>query len=309
MPALSPRAVIVTRPTEYEILLARYGTRAQARFALADTAKSLVDIEQRHHRIKTAVATVSQAVPGQWRKVAISRSDLDRFIFEPADVIFAVGQDGLVANVAKYLDEQLVVGVNPDPSAFEGILVLHSPGKIPAILTAISAANVHIELRTMVQATLNDGQRLLALNEIFIGHRGHQSARYVLRLSDREERQLSSGIIVATGTGSTGWARSIHLERRSSLSLPGASDATLVVFVREAFPGSGFGTAITQATLTSGELFEIRSEMDEDGIIFGDGIEDDTLSFGWGSFATVTVAEKRLHILASVKRPSQGAAA
>jgi hypothetical protein len=32
----------------------------------------------------------------------------------------------------------------------------------------------------MVQAELDDGQRLLALNEIFVGHRTHQSARYRL---------------------------------------------------------------------------------------------------------------------------------
>ncbi len=45
----------------------------------------------------------------------MSRPELNRFLFEPEDVVIAVGQDGLVANVAKYLSGQMVVGVNPLP--------------------------------------------------------------------------------------------------------------------------------------------------------------------------------------------------
>lgn len=41
------------------------------------------------------------------------RGDLDRFLFEPDDIVLALGQDGLVANVAKYLDGQPVIGSNP----------------------------------------------------------------------------------------------------------------------------------------------------------------------------------------------------
>ena len=41
------------------------------------------------------------------------RGDLDRFLFEPDDLVVIVGQDGLVANVSKYLDGQPVVGINP----------------------------------------------------------------------------------------------------------------------------------------------------------------------------------------------------
>ena len=62
---------------------------------------------------------------------------------------------------------------------------------------------------TMAQAELNDGQRLLAVNDLFIGARTHVSARYRLRYQGREEDQSSSGLIVSTGAGSTGWYRSL----------------------------------------------------------------------------------------------------
>jgi len=55
------------------------------------------------------------AIPSDWRRARVDRADLDRFLFEPEDVVVAVGQDGLVANVAKYLTGQPVIGCNPDP--------------------------------------------------------------------------------------------------------------------------------------------------------------------------------------------------
>jgi len=55
----------------------------------------------------------------------------------------------------------------------------------------------------MARARLNDGQELLALNDLFIGRRTHVSARYALRVGDYVEDQSSSGIIVSTGAGST----------------------------------------------------------------------------------------------------------
>jgi NAD kinase len=73
----------------------------------------------------------------------------------------------------------------------------------------------------MAHARLDDGQQLLALNEIFVGHRTHQSARYRIRPADeQEERHSSSGVIVSTGTGATGWARSI--QRSAQTGLPPA---------------------------------------------------------------------------------------
>jgi hypothetical protein len=149
----------------------------------------------------------------------------------------------------------------------------------------------------MVEAVLDDGQRLLALNEVFVGHRSHQSARYRILLDGREERQSSSGIIVASGTGATGWARSINGERRRALRLPAATDRTLAFFVREPFPSVATGVSIDGAELAAGGALEIVSEMEEGGVLFGDGIEEDRLEFAWGLRARVAVADRRLRLV------------
>ena len=61
----------------------------------------------------------------------------------------------------------------------------------------------------MTQAVLNDGRSLFAVNDLFIGQKTHISARYILKQGDQQEAQSSSGIIISTGAGSSGWHRSI----------------------------------------------------------------------------------------------------
>jgi len=129
-----PRAVVVTRPSELTALLARHGTRGQARFYLEARGQALADLEARHARLEAALAAVSRAIPVDWRRVRLDRADLSRFVFEPGDLVVAVGQDGLVANAAKYLAGQLVLGVNPDPERYEGILVPHRAERAEALV-------------------------------------------------------------------------------------------------------------------------------------------------------------------------------
>jgi hypothetical protein len=295
--ALAPRVLIVRRPTELELLIEEHGTREQAKFSLRNQAQVLGEIEERDVRVHGALDLVMRAIPRSWRSVTLLRSDLDRFVFEPKDIVVVVGQDGLVANAAKYLDGQYVVGVNPDRSAYEGVLVPHSPEAATDLLADVAAGRAIAQARTMVEVKLDDGQQLLALNEIFLGHQSHQSARYRFAWDKAQERQSSSGIIVATGTGSTGWARSINQERNGILSLPAPEERKLAYFVREAFPGSGFETATTCGYVTDSTSLQIVSEMNAGGVIFGDGIEDDHISFAWGMQAEVRPARQRLNLV------------
>jgi hypothetical protein len=294
-----PRAVLVTRPTELDRLVATHGTRGQGEFFLRTRGQSLAPLEQRHARFEAALHVVLAAIPVEWRRNRVDRADLDRFLFEPDDLVLALGQDGLVANVAKYLDGQPVIGLNPDPGLYEGVLVRHPPEAAPDLLRTVAAGRGKLEARTMVEARLDDGQRLLALNEVFVGHRSHQSARYRLTCGKASERHSSSGVIVATGTGATGWARSIQNERAKKLALPGATAPALALFVREAWPSVATQTALTAALVSAAAPAEIVSEMDDDGTVFGDGIETDRLDFAWGKRVTVAPAATRLHLLVS----------
>lgn len=292
------RAVVVHRPTDYELLLATHATRGQAEFFLNSRSQSIDPIEQEHARIHSAIAEVLTRLPSRWRRASVSRPEFNRFLFEPEDIIIAIGQDGLVANISKYLTGQLVIGVNPLPERFDGPLVRFAVPQVPDLLTRLDAGKEPpTRERTMVEASLDDGQLLVALNEVYLGHRSHQSSRYRIRLDSREERQSSSGLIACTGTGATGWASSINRAYGSQLKLPAPTDARLSFFVREAWPSKATGTSLTAGTLESQSDLALTSEMNEGGVIFGDGIEDDYLNFAWGRTARVRIAQQKLRLV------------
>lgn len=120
------------------------------------------------------------AIPREWRIAQVRRADLDRFLFAPEDVVVVVGQDGLVANVAKYLAGQPVTGVNAEPDRNPGILVPHSVASAIRMLVPAAEGQAPTEERTMLRTELDTGQTLLALNEVFVGHASHQSVRYMI---------------------------------------------------------------------------------------------------------------------------------
>jgi hypothetical protein len=297
-----PRVVVATRPTPLQHVIERHGTAGQARFFLAARGQSLDDLQRWDTEQQSALALVDGIIPLDWRRTYVQRRDLDRFLFEPDDIVIALGQDGLVANLAKYLDGQPVIGINPSPAAFDGVLVPHAPGAAGPLLRAVAAGAATFEERTMVRASLDDGQELQALNEVFIGHWSHQSARYRISVGERVERQSSSGLIAATGTGSTGWARSIHGMRHSRLALPRPTDPKLVFFVREAFPSRATGVQIQEGMVDAGQPLTVYSEMDDGGVVFGDGIEQDRLEFTWGARLEVRCASRRLRLVRAASR-------
>lgn len=295
---LTPRAVVVHRRTELDELLGRHGTRQQAAFFLRSRGRTLDEVEARQSAQEHALTLVSRAIPLDWRRGQVERSDLARFVFGPEDVIIAVGQDGLVANVAKYLDGHPVIGIDPEPDRNPGVLVPHCPEASAALLAAASSPrrDERTQARAMVRATLDDGQTLLALNEIYIGHPSHQSSRYRIETPGGQgERHSSSGVLVGTGTGSTGWCRSVWLERRSPLRLPEPEETMLCWFVREAWPSPVTGTGLTEGIVEAGEALVITAESDL--VLFGDGIESDSLTLTWGQRATLSLAETRLRLL------------
>lgn len=301
-----PRVVLVTRKTSLEGLRESRGTLDQVRFYLASRGQDIAWHQEAHDRFVAAYAQVEGAIPADQRRVRIDRGDLDRFLFAPDDLVLVVGQDGLVANVAKYLTGQRVIGINSDPERFDGVLCRHPPGATKILLdwTASGApergegvAGFRIETRTMALAEREDGQTLLALNEVFVGHRTHQSARYTIEVGGKTERHSSSGVLCATGTGATGWARSICEQRKVKKKLPRATDPHLVWMVREPFPSVSTGTGLDFGLLASDARLVLRSEMAEGGAIFADGIESDALEFLGGHSVTVRHAEEGLRLV------------
>lgn len=289
------RVVILTRRSQAETLVRRYGSEGQAKFMMAqaaDGAASFKRAKAYESAENAALRQLRTAIPEDVKQVEIDRDLVSQFLFEPHDLVVAVGQDGLIANVGKYLDGQPLAGVNPDPANIDGALLPFDMASFIAALPAALADDRPSRLATLAEAETSDKQTLYGLNEIFIGVPSHQSARYRLYFNGEAHEQSSSGIIAATGTGSSGWLKSM---RGPKAAFDPAADL-LRFAVREAWPGRGFSTGILSGDVTEAEPLVVESRM-EAGIIFADGIEQDSLRFDAGVTVTIRPARRKVRLV------------
>jgi NAD kinase len=300
------KIVLISRKTRLDELIARFNTEGQARFYVEHLGADFADYQREDDQYKRALQEAQRVLAELGRLQTVDRSFVPNFLFGPADTVVALGQDGLVANVLKYLDGQPVVGVNPDPGRWEGVLLPFEVSELRRVMPGVFRNELPVRRITMAKAQLNTGQVLYGVNDIFIGPKSHTSARYRLEVGRASEHQSSSGIIVSTGLGSTGWLRSVlagatgiasavagrnlHVKEERKMHW----DADYLYFsVREPWPSTTSSAGITFGKVTAADPLRIVSEMPDNGVLFSDGIEKDFVEFQAGALATVTVAEKQ----------------
>lgn len=306
------KLVVVTLKTRLEELIERFNTRAQAKFYIEHMGLNFADYDREHETYTAAVRLLRRQLEGLLPKVQfIERGFLPNFLFTRHDVVVTIGRDGLVVNTAKYLDGQPIVAVNPDPSRIDGVLLPFAPPKVHDAIVKVVEEKATFHEITMAQVHLNDGQTLLAFNDFYLGQRTHLSSRYSLTYRRKTEHQSSSGVLVVTGAGSTGWFSSTQNMAASlnrlllkdkapplpRLRLPW-NDPRLVFVVREPFQSKASDVRITSGLVEAGEDLRFESLMPEGGVIFSDGVEADTLAFNSGCVATVRAAERRTKLVA-----------
>ena len=304
MSALDRKLILVVRKTRLDELLARHHTAAHARFYVEHLGADFGDYEREHEAYEAARRTTLEMLERHGRYQVIDRAFLPNFIFGPEDLVLALGQDGLVANTMKYLEGNPLVGLNPEPARYDGVLLPFVPRDLAPLLPDLLADRRPFKQVTMAKATLSDKQVLYTVNDLFIGPKSHTSARYEIRHAERSETQSSSGIIVSTGLRSTAWIRSVitgstaiagalfHKEGKLDYK-PLPWDADYLQFaVREPFPSKTSQVELAFGEIRSKQALNLRSLMPENGVIFSDGIETDFLQFNSGSEASITIAER-----------------
>lgn len=306
---MTDRVVLVTKKTEYTELIERFGTVGQARFFITSSGGNFDVYEAAHRTYVEAADTIRRAMPGEVRLAEIERSFAASYLFDPNCLVVTLGPDGLVINVAKYLDGQSILAFTPEPRKIGGVLASKWPTVARTLLEKAIRQQMKPRSMTMAQATLNDGQKLVAANDLFIGPKSHTSAKYTIRAGQRQEEQSSSGIIVSTGVGSSGWYSSIMVGAAGMVQDGGAPPADPMAFrfpwdaqelrfsVREPFPSPTTGTKIVHGTVTAREPLVLESLMPRDGVIFSDGIESDFLAFNSGAIATIGLCDRRAILL------------
>lgn len=307
------KVVVVTKRTPLAELVLRLNSVGQARFYLKQNGVSFREYEQADAEYRRGLELLARQLPRDLKQQFIDRDLLPTYQFGDHDLVVTVGPDGLVINVAKYLREQPILAVNPDPQRIDGVMIPFQVSELGRQIERVRRGEARIRPVSMAQATLNDGQTLYAVNDLFIGPRSHGSARYELAFGGQRERQSSSGIIVSTGAGCTGWMRSVvtgawRIAQEfggseepvpdTSVFALGWESEELWFMVREPFTSKTAQANMVIGRLWAGHTLEITSQMPDYGVIFSDGIESDYLTFNSGAIATIGLADRKAHLVA-----------
>ena len=294
------KVVLVTRQTRLEELVARYQTLGQAQFYLEHLGADFSDYLRENEAYAASLRVVAEALQAWGRYQIIDRAHLTNYLFAANDIVVTLGQDGMVANTLKYLNGQPLIGVNPEPTRWDGVLLPFAPLQVASVLPEVARDRRTTSRVTMAEARLSDGQVLRAVNDLFIGPKSHTSALYDIEFRGMHEAQSSSGLIVSTGLGSTAWLKSIvmgsvgiakavgHGQGEAYEPLP--RDTNHLIFaVREPFASRASRTSLIYGEIGQTEVLTLRSRMPDSGVIFSDGMESDFLRFTAGMEARIGV--------------------
>jgi NAD kinase len=303
------KLVLVTRRTRFEELLLRFHSRGHAKFYLEHGGVNFTEYQVEHDLYHRSLDLVRRELDLGLPQQNLDRSLVPTYQFAAGDVVIVLGQDGLVANVAKYAGDQPLLGVNPDPARFDGILLPWQPAEVRTAVTAVLDGRAAARSVTLAEAVLNDRQTLLAFNDLFIGARSHVSARYRIRIGSATEDQSSSGVLVSTGAGSTGWMSSVFNMAAGVAAFAGGmahtdvrlpwEDPRLLYAVREPFQSRHSATRIVAGYIPAEGELVLESLMPGGGVIFSDGVESDFLRFESGAVAHIRASRRRANLVVS----------
>lgn len=304
-------AIIVKNKTRLESLIERFNTKAQAKFYIERLGGNFEDYEAEHEVFQHSLNSLQTQLSSVIKHKTVERFFIPSFIFSEKNLVVVIGQDGLVANTAKYSKGLPIIAVNPDKQRYDGVLLPFDTTDFIDGVENVITNNYKSKIMRFAEAKLNDGQRLLAFNDLFIGASSHISARYKISFNNNTEEQSSSGLIVSTPAGSTGWLSSIFnmaygvtsmFEKNLKPKRPKLKDTELLFAVREPFKSIRTQTGITAGIIRSQNNLTIESLMPTSGVIFSDGIETDFLKFNSGSIATIGIAKETAKIVTKDKK-------
>ncbi len=295
-------AIIIKDKTRLEALIERFNTKAQARFYIESGGGDFAEYEEEHQVFYESLNALQSRLTPLLKYKIVEKAFLPSFLFANNQLIIVIGRDGVVANTAKYANGVPIVAVNPDQARYDGVLLPFDPNSFIGGVKSVLNQQCQLKEVRFAEARLNDGQRLLAFNDLFIGAATHVSARYRISYQERQEVHSSSGVIVSTQAGATGWMSSVFnmaqgllrlSQQKVAIPRPELHSHELLFTVREPFKSVATQTEVTVGLINDRAPLTIESMMPGGGVIFSDGVEADFLAFNSGSVATIGVAEER----------------
>lgn len=206
------------------------------------------------------------------------------------DLIIVLGGDNSFTYVSHFTHSTPILGINSDPERSSGCLTrfaVKEDQDVYDLAEALDFGSFNIESWTRLEATL-DGEKLTpATSEYFLGERLRKDmSRHILVYRGQEIEQKCSGLIVSTGSGSTGWYRSAVKDNIPCMWLP--STKTCAFVTTEPYNPDNTKTLPHSGWIEEGEEIKVYS-LNDDGHISIDAWEEPP--FNRGSEARIYFGE------------------
>lgn len=215
----------------------------------------------------------------------------DRVDARGYDLVMALGGDGTVLHASHQIGETPVLGINSAPGHSVGFLTATTIDQAAELLER--ALSGRLEVTTLQRMAVDiDGRQVYGrvLNDVLFSHECPAStARYILRLGDVEEEQMSSGLWAGPAAGSTAAMRA-----SGGRVLPPRS-RKLQFIVREPYRRNGSSYRLTRGLVPPGERLVIRNVTDS-ARMYVDGPHV-VLPVQLGETVVLRLSDEPLHLL------------
>lgn len=279
------RAVLVPKATkvEYDMLRLKLTRRQLASYYRNENAAVIFASHERQLAMRRRVLKLLPEAR------VVSRQALDPAALEGASLVVALGGDNHFIFVSQLLDATPILGVNADRLRSYGGLLHIDETNLESALRRMRAGGQTCRRLARIQASVDGRPVGRATSEIFVGERGRKNmSRHALSMDGgAEEEQKSSGLLIATAAGSTGWFS--YYARPFSQGARYGRWALSEAFPREARYERAEGK------LWPGQTLTVRSLNDSEGIVSIDCLRDVPLAFC--AVATFRMSEQPLMVL------------
>lgn len=225
-----------------------------------------------HEKQKSSLKRIKQILEGC--KV-VERNSLTKEDVKNSKLVISFGGDNHFNYVSHFCDSNLVVGVNSDPERSVGAMTYFNVDSFEFFLPSLLNDDFEIEEWPRIEIEV-DGKMIetLCVSEIFIGESDRVNmSRHILKLNGNEEEQKGSGIVVTTGTGSTGWYDSACRYIFSEGNKFGKTSKELRFVLTEPFNGKYSKYNMLNGVVKDGENLEIVSLSDSDAVLSIDSLK------------------------------------